>query len=164
MLHHLDESVCVGIWTEMEVAEGCIDQSVYQSSITTALNHRHQRNVMHNLLEKIDSYLWAKKPNTLMPELQYAVSVERKSRGSRKERTNEQLMTLLSEKPADGRRYMEDSECHWGITTNILKCCQMCNISLTESISHVEPGILVFDCGHGFHKYCCQGRVCQLCS
>lgn len=23
----------------------------------------------------------------------------------------------------------------------------MCNISLSESISHVEPGILVFDCG-----------------
>lgn len=43
MLHHLDESVCVGIWTEMDVPEGCIDQSVYQSSITTALNHRHQR-------------------------------------------------------------------------------------------------------------------------
>lgn len=43
MLQHLDESVCVGIWTEMEVPEGCIDQSVYQSSITTALNHRHQR-------------------------------------------------------------------------------------------------------------------------
>lgn len=29
----------------------------------------------------------------------------------------------------------------------IFRCCRMCNISLSESISHVEPGILVFDCG-----------------
>lgn len=25
MFYYLDESVCVGIWTEMEVLEGCID-------------------------------------------------------------------------------------------------------------------------------------------
>lgn len=32
------------------------------------------RNVMHNLLEKVDSYLWAKKPNTLMPEVSKQLS------------------------------------------------------------------------------------------
>lgn len=55
MLQHLDESVCVGIWTEMDVPEGCIDQSVYQSSITTALNHRHQRS--DRVISDIYSYL-----------------------------------------------------------------------------------------------------------
>ncbi|XP_062609661.1 uncharacterized protein LOC134271482 [Saccostrea cucullata] len=164
MLRYIDVSLCVGILSEVDIPEGCVTQSLYQSSITTALKHRQQRNMMHNLLEKIDSYLWAKKPNTLMPELQFAVSVERKSKGFKKERSTDHLMALLSEKPVTGRRYREDSECHWGISTNILKCCRICNVALTESISHVEPGILMFDCGHGFHKLCCQGRVCQLCS
>lgn len=34
------------------------------------------RNVMHNLLEKIDSYLWAKKPNTLMPEVGSCIHIQ----------------------------------------------------------------------------------------
>ncbi|XP_048781169.2 uncharacterized protein LOC125683761 isoform X3 [Ostrea edulis] len=164
MLQYMDVSVCVMMLCEMDIPEGGMDGSLYQSSITMALKHRQQKNVMHNLLEKVDSYLWAKKPNTLMPELQFAISVERKSKGFSKERTTDQLMALLSEKPVAGRRYNEDSECHWGISTNTLKCCRVCNVTLTESVSHVEPGLLVFECGHGFHKYCCQGRVCLLCS
>ena len=27
------------------------------------------------------------------------------------------------------------------------RCCRVCNVSLTESISHLEPGVFVFDCG-----------------
>ncbi|XP_061176363.1 uncharacterized protein LOC133185262 [Saccostrea echinata] len=164
MLQYIDVSVCVGILSGIDIPEGRVNQSLYQSSITTALKHRQQRNMLHNLLEKIDSYLWARKPNTLMPELQFAISVERKSKGLKKGRSTDHLMALLSEKPPTGRRYREDSECHWGISTNVLRCCRICNVALTESISHVEPGVLMFVCGHGFHKLCCQGRVCQLCS
>lgn len=41
MFQYLDESVCVGIWIEMEVVEGCIDQFVYQFSIIIVLNYRY---------------------------------------------------------------------------------------------------------------------------
>lgn len=42
----------------------------------------------------------------------------------------------------------------------------MCNISLSESISHVEPGILVFDCGkeilYLIYLYCYRGTIVNI--
>ena len=46
MLQHLDESVCVDIWTKMNVPNGCFEQSLYQTCITMALKHRQQRSVL----------------------------------------------------------------------------------------------------------------------
>ena len=46
MLQHLDESVCVDIWTKMNVPDGCFEQSLYQNCITKVLKHRQQRSVL----------------------------------------------------------------------------------------------------------------------
>lgn len=50
---------------------GTISLMIYQGQtlMTYCAASFLSRNVMHNLLEKIDSYLWTKKPNTLMPEV-----------------------------------------------------------------------------------------------
>lgn len=49
MLQYMDVSVCVMMLCEMDIPEGGMDGSLYQSSITMALKHRQQKLVMFTI-------------------------------------------------------------------------------------------------------------------
>ncbi|XP_033751852.1 Hermansky-Pudlak syndrome 5 protein-like [Pecten maximus] len=166
MLCHLGPVATVTILQECDLQKGQMSSYFHQSALITMLLDRTKRNVTHNLLEKLDSYLWAKKPTTLMPELRYSVMQEKMAKGaslSTSQRDKDSLIAYMPEAVQPCERYQEDTECHWGISTKMTRTCMCCNLSLTEAVSHVEPGVLSFQCGHVFHRLCVPEKTCLLC-
>ncbi|XP_021339586.1 Hermansky-Pudlak syndrome 5 protein-like isoform X2 [Mizuhopecten yessoensis] len=166
MLCHLGPVATVTILQECDIPKGKMSSYFHQSAVVTMLLNRTKRNVTHNLLEKLDSYLWAKKPTTLMPELRYSVMQEKMAKGaslSTSQKEKDSLFTYLPEAALPCGRYQEDTESHWGISVKMTRSCMCCNLSLTEAVSHVEPGVLSFQCGHVFHRLCVPEKMCLLC-
>lgn len=165
MLCHMGTVETINILQECDLsADDSLPVNFFQTAIFSAFINRQQRNLTHNLLEKLDSYLWTKKSNCLMPQLQFATSKEKQSKNSPvKTQDTLSLISSLSGTSATSLRYIEDTECHWGVKTKLVRNCRCCNLPLTETVSHVEPGILVFDCSHCFHKVCLSNKECMLC-
>ncbi|XP_060072423.1 BLOC-2 complex member HPS5-like [Ylistrum balloti] len=162
MLCHLGPVATVTILQELDIHQGQLSAYFHQSALITMLLNRTKRNVTHNFLEKLDSYLWAKKPTTLMPELRYCVMQEKMAKGT-SQRDRDSLISYMPEAAQPCERYQEDRESQWGISAKLSRSCMCCNLSLTEAVSHVEPGILTFQCGHLFHRLCVPEKMCLLC-
>ncbi|XP_076115391.1 uncharacterized protein LOC143083080 isoform X1 [Mytilus galloprovincialis] len=164
MLQNLGPVTTVQVIKDCNMTDEMFSLPFFQSCVLSSFIHRQQRNVTHSLLEKLDSYLWTKKPNTLMPELQFLVN-NQKEGITEDVRVEEQdsMLYMTTDHSLTSRRYREDMESHWGTSTKINRSCRNCNIQLTETVSHVEPGVLIFPCGHGFHKFCCPLRECIIC-
>ncbi|XP_046573674.1 Hermansky-Pudlak syndrome 5 protein homolog [Haliotis rubra] len=165
MVKTIGPSVAIMVLQECHLPERALSPQFYQMCILESLVHRQQRLVVHNMLEKVDTYLWAKKQPHLAPQLLYAVRAEKQSRlGAEEDRQEyQQLFSRLSVKQHSEGRSMEDAEAHWGIAANITGGCRNCAISLTETVSHIVPGVIIFTCGHSFHKFCVPLKVCPLC-
>ncbi|XP_063400030.1 BLOC-2 complex member HPS5-like [Mytilus trossulus] len=164
MLQNLGPVTTVQVIRDCNLTDEMFLLPFFQSCVLSSFIHRQQRNVTHSLLEKLDSYLWTKKPNTLMPELQFLVNSQKEGI-TEDVRIEEQdsMLYMTTDHSLTSRRYREDMESHWGTSTKINRSCRNCNIQLTETVSHVEPGVLIFPCGHGFHKFCCPLRECIIC-
>ncbi|XP_041351776.1 Hermansky-Pudlak syndrome 5 protein-like [Gigantopelta aegis] len=137
----------------------------YQMCLVESQIQQQQRLVLHNMLEKVDTYLWAKRSPHMAPQLLYAVSEEKKGRSTDKESGDDsyqQLFGQISSKRNLGQT-AEDSESHWGVPADISSRCSNCNLKLTETVSHVLPGVTVFQCGHTFHRFCIPQNTCLVC-
>ncbi|XP_052064810.1 BLOC-2 complex member HPS5-like isoform X2 [Mytilus californianus] len=164
MLQNLGPVTTVHVIKDCNMTDQMFSLPFFQSCVLSSFIHRQQRNVTHSLLEKLDSYLWTKKPNTLMPELQFLVNSQKEGIAEDvKVEEQDSMLYMTSDHSLTSRRYREDMESHWGTSTKINRNCRNCNIQLTETVSHVEPGVLIFPCGHGFHKFCCPLRECIIC-
>ncbi|XP_064601056.1 uncharacterized protein LOC135467222 [Liolophura sinensis] len=143
--------------------------SFYQGMIVAALGARQKRSLLHNILEKTDAYLWAKKPTQMAPQLLYAVEEERKMvsavREGKQTQVFKDMFTQLESQPdLVCHRFVEDPECHWGVRCDLNRACPCCGLQLSAQVSMSQPGIVIFHCGHGYHKFCHQERVCQVCA
>ncbi|XP_067673976.1 uncharacterized protein [Haliotis asinina] len=165
MVKTIGPCVAIMMLQEYHLPERTLSPQFYQNCILESLVHRQQRLVVHNMLEKVDTYLWAKKQPHLAPQLLYAVQAEKQGRLGAEEDRHEyqQLFSRLSVKQHSEARSMEDAETHWGIAADITGGCRNCSISLTETVSHIVPGVLIFTCGHSFHKFCVPLKTCPLC-
>lgn len=138
--------------------------SFYQTCLLGSLIQSQQRLVMHNMLEKIDAYLWSRKRVSMAPAIHFAVEQE-KAAESLSDITISPSELLNQLHPLTGKRFAEEMECHWGCSFDILSRCPCCNLNVSEVISHMESGTVIFDCGHAYHR-CCVGRKkkCFICS
>ncbi|XP_071112964.1 uncharacterized protein [Haliotis cracherodii] len=164
MVKTIGPSAAVMVLQECHLPERALSPQFYQMCILESLVHRQQRLVVHNMLEKVDTYLWAKKQPHLAPQLLYAVRAEKRSRSGPEDRQEyQQLFSRLSVKQRSEGRTVEDAEAHWGIAADITGGCRNCCVSLTETVSHTVPGVIIFTCGHSFHKFCVPLKLCSLC-
>ena len=90
----------------------------------------HCRAIAHNLLEKLDRYLWLTRPVNLGPVLSAVCQKEEEEIKLKKEEGGiddrvppHDIASPPPELYLDniGQSYMEDGACHWGIKSNTTK-------------------------------------------
>ncbi|KAL4224655.1 Hermansky-Pudlak syndrome 5 [Mactra antiquata] len=136
----------------------------YQICLLSGMVHKQQRLILHSMLEKIDTYLWSQRATALNPQLQYLAVTEKKISTQDAHDQSDVLPNMvghLQKQKSD--LYVEDPDCHWGIQNTIKMLCKCCSLPLRDIVSHDEPGVLVFKCGHSFHKFCLPGKECPFC-
>ncbi|XP_065070572.1 uncharacterized protein LOC135695413 [Rhopilema esculentum] len=78
---------------------------------------------------------------------------------------------LSGDLPSDEALVMEDSYStdlqssnHWGVSLNISSShCPSCTLPLCIHGASTNAGLVVFDCGHTFHKQCIPEESCIIC-
>uniref|UniRef100_A0A1X7VC51 HPS5 TPR domain-containing protein n=1 Tax=Amphimedon queenslandica TaxID=400682 RepID=A0A1X7VC51_AMPQE len=147
-----------------------LPHQLHELFVRLASVHKEQRTIAHNLLEKVDRYLWSVRPTTLGPHV--SIVLQKDEAKSTEEETNddttktEALRDIMSPPPLPypliSPITMEDWASHWGIRTSTSRC-GLCGHSLMNRISDKERGGIGFQCGHAFHKQCCPEQACTLC-
>ncbi|XP_029636471.1 uncharacterized protein LOC115211873 [Octopus sinensis] len=136
--------------------------SFYQSCLFGSLIQRQQRFIIHNMLEKIDEYFWSKKPASMAPAIYFAVEEEKNTNYLEPSVSTQELLKQLQ--PLNGQRFAEEKEYHWGSSIDIFTACPCCHVTLSAVISHMESGIVIFECGHAYHRFCVgPKKMCVLC-
>ncbi|XP_052269616.1 uncharacterized protein LOC127871025 isoform X2 [Dreissena polymorpha] len=162
LVRYLGPDVAVLLLDEIGVQEGELTNLFYRSCLLSGTVQRHHRLILHSMLEKVDSYLWSQRPTALLPQVHYLAMQEKDQRTSMSGSKEADLSSQLrNHSPPISS--IEDPEIHWGLETRTTLLCPCCNISLKEPVSQDEPGLLIFKCGHGFHKHCLPGRRCLVC-
>ncbi|XP_050407816.1 uncharacterized protein LOC126823207 [Patella vulgata] len=166
LVDNLGSQMALSMLQDLDLQDGTLSNDFYQKCILKAITQKQQSHVMHNMLEKINTYLWSKKPNHVAPQLHYAVSLEKYSNLSSTESDSSTYQTHFSRLSSAGTTIvpgLEDAECHWGIQSDIRRDCPCCGQRLTCTVSHMEPGVIIYNCGHAFHKFCVFKQECPLC-
>ncbi|KAL5006265.1 hypothetical protein ScPMuIL_015071 [Solemya velum] len=165
LVRYLGPLSAVKLLESVKLPDGSISNSFYQMCLAGSQLHMQQREVVHHMLEKIDTYLWAKKPTHMAPQLYFAVLEEKQSQKATKENSSfKDLFSRLGEETLlNTELTAEDPACHWGTQARINSLCPCCNIPVMDHVSHVDPGAIVFQCGHSFHKHCVPDRECVFC-
>ncbi|XP_013390799.1 uncharacterized protein LOC106159140 isoform X3 [Lingula anatina] len=158
-----------------KIPDGTLSVAFLQNTLCTTVLHQQQRLLVHNILETVDTYLWSQKPTHVAPQVLFAIEEEKiciasRSRGE-EVHLNEALQAFLVlgrqftdvSSRTDSKHWLEEPEGHWGVHTVITGVCAVCELPLKEQVSIAEPGLLVFDCGHSFHKKCLPEQACMLC-
>ncbi|XP_053385025.1 uncharacterized protein LOC123535954 [Mercenaria mercenaria] len=167
LVRHIGSEEALSLLEKHDIPEGVLSKDFYQVCLLSGMVQRQQKLLLHSMLEKVDSYLWSQRPTALTPQVQYLAAFEKKTpaegAGTGMHTDLLQAMVGSLKERETFEQYMEDPECHWGIETKINLLCPCCYISLKETVSHEEPGVLIFRCGHGFHKFCLPKKECMLC-
>ncbi|XP_078667024.1 uncharacterized protein LOC144908927 isoform X2 [Branchiostoma floridae x Branchiostoma belcheri] len=156
----------IEVLRRLPVPAGRLTEGFYRSCVLASMIHRGQRLLIHSMLEKVDTYLWSKRPTTLSPELYYAMQQEKQAQQAQSRGTpvslDRSLFVLDPSRLEGGAQYLEEPEGHWGITSEE-SCCAVCTLLLSDTVSTSDPGVIVFPCGHAFHTHCAPHRGCLLC-
>ncbi|KAL3842655.1 hypothetical protein ACJMK2_020645 [Sinanodonta woodiana] len=169
LIRQLGSSLAVDLLQKFDVPQLALTTKFYRACVLAELVQTQQRQILHSVLEKIDTYLWARKSAILSPKLMYAVTKEKQQKGKAdidKEQTDvlQNLFSVLkNQKEQLPWQVAEDPDCHWGVNAKINSTCPCCGIHLRESVSHTEPGDIIFPCGHAFHRFCVPEKECLLC-
>jgi len=130
----------------------------YYSCLLGAVIERRQRTLIHELLKKLDSYLWSQRSGCLAPKLNNFRKEEETGDPTSKEDFKPQLESMLQ------FRTLEDGASNWGQNIRLSDGeCLVCSLKLCEQISTSNQGLLLFECGHVFHKHCVPEAACVLC-
>ncbi|XP_066275140.1 uncharacterized protein [Branchiostoma lanceolatum] len=145
---------------------GCLSEDFYKSCVLASMIYRRQKLLIHSMLEKVDTYLWSKRPTTLAPELYFAMQQEKLALQAQRKGTpvslDRSLFVLDPSRLEGGVQHLEEPEGHWGVTSEESSCA-VCTLLLSDPISTSDPGVTVFPCGHAFHTHCVPQRGCLLC-
>lgn len=130
----------------------------YYSCLLGAVIERRQRTLIHELLKKLDSYLWSQRSGSLAPKLNSFRKDEETYGSNSKEDKNPQLDSV------EQFRTLEDGASNWGQNIRLSDGeCLVCSLKLCEQISTSNQGLLLFECGHIFHKHCVPEEACVVC-
>jgi hypothetical protein len=125
---------------------------------------RQQKVIAHNLLETLDHYLWKPRPASMGPSLLTVYQKEEEGLEAKvDEATPPEVMSPSPEaQPAIDDLFMEDSNSHWGLRSNTIKCAS-CDQSILLKSTSKEQGGVAFQCGHVYHRYCLPEQACIIC-
>ncbi|XP_060604075.1 BLOC-2 complex member HPS5-like [Ruditapes philippinarum] len=166
LVRNVGPEEAISLLEKQNLLEGVLSKEFYQVCLLSGMVQKQQRSVLHSMLEKVDSYLWSYRPIVVTPQVQYLAVSEKKMHSGESTGSNTDLLHSMANSIKEkevSETSVEDPECHWGIENKINLLCPCCYISLKETVSHEEPGVLIFKCGHGFHKLCLPKKECMVC-
>ena len=129
----------------------------------------HQDNLLPQMLEIINLYLWKQKPNHLAPQMRYIMDLENGGNGTdgllSASATNNQSASIPDYSSFDNNiplpKFYEDLTTYWGVQTKLAQGnCPSCTLPLRE---YVGTNIVIFRCGHGYHQQCIPENACRVC-
>ncbi|XP_072033287.1 LOW QUALITY PROTEIN: uncharacterized protein [Amphiura filiformis] len=168
LVRNVGAQVGVELLREAKVPEGALSKQFHQACIASALLEKGQSNLSHAMLERVDTYLWSKRPITMAPSLYQLVKNETKQtvvRKSQEPATIEEQMELLGlfSLPEGESHFLEEPDCHWGMHLDVNSNCCVCGAAFYNSLPMAMQGIAAFTCGHAFHKLCIPEKACVVC-
>eukprot|EP00818_Percolomonas_sp_WS_P008646 CAMPEP_0117438148 /NCGR_PEP_ID=MMETSP0759-20121206/1902_1 /TAXON_ID=63605 /ORGANISM="Percolomonas cosmopolitus, Strain WS" /LENGTH=1424 /DNA_ID=CAMNT_0005229827 /DNA_START=123 /DNA_END=4397 /DNA_ORIENTATION=+ len=152
---------------------------IYRRICQLAEYENQQSRLNHELLESVDSYMWAQKDMPVSTQirsiLDYMPKHLRKSDTSILNHLKHSFGVIHPDTTLNSLRtnfdyslvpsFIEDCATPWGIMVDARNTlCPSCNLSLTSTETHSRESV-IFDCGHAFHKECCSEShmVCGEC-
>ncbi|EFA85390.1 RING zinc finger-containing protein [Heterostelium album PN500] len=145
----------------------------------------NRKSISHEILSRLDSYLWTKKPMNLSPQIWSLVDQDfnnfhsPNSLKSQQQQQNNQLIDSSSSITSSTAnelnlgitpQFFEDSSFHWGTETEIHSGqCPICTLPLVENpestfVGVTPSSVVIFPyCGHSYHQYCIEEQGCLLC-
>jgi hypothetical protein len=142
-----------------------ISPTVFKTFIQKGTIEEQQQDLVHDMLEFMDSYLWSQRPTSLSPQVRAVLAEETQtqiipfvtSNSSQNHQLNFDYNTELP-------RFYEELKCHWGAPTPFSQGkCTHCTLPLKEQVGNV-PNVVVFLCGHSFHQHCISHvDACTMC-
>ncbi|KAH9507569.1 hypothetical protein Btru_051488 [Bulinus truncatus] len=145
------------------VAQDCLNTEFLCACYMDYKIKLEQDHMTHEMLEKLSAYMWTKKPGFVPPSVFHAMKKEKTVSENGEEETVS-LQGLFNQiQSLDSDKLMsEHLGGHWGQEVNITSSCLVCNIPLKSVMSLSIQGVIVFPCGHAFHKCCVQSTVCPI--
>ncbi|GAM22685.1 hypothetical protein SAMD00019534_058600, partial [Acytostelium subglobosum LB1] len=137
----------------------------------------NRKSIAHEILSRLDSYLWTKKPMNLSPQI-WSLVVDDLNHFHTPTGLKAHHQTLQQQQQQQHQQqdlissteFFEDSSFHWGTETELHGGqCPVCTLPLIEnpesSFLGVTPSsVIVFPyCGHSYHQCCIEEQGCLLC-
>ncbi|XP_031548759.1 Hermansky-Pudlak syndrome 5 protein homolog [Actinia tenebrosa] len=156
-LKRLGASRLVPLLQEVPYQEMSLPVNFYHKCIMGIVIEKEQGNLIHQMLTKMDTYFWSKRAGVLTPEMNYQRIQEQESK-PRKDGSVASITSLSRVKT------IEDAATNWGVNIHLADAvCPVCTLQLGEQVSTSNQGLLVFECGHVFHRLCVPERACVVC-
>ncbi|XP_068762741.1 BLOC-2 complex member HPS5-like isoform X1 [Montipora capricornis] len=158
MLERLGAGHTVNLLQSLTLDTPELSRDLRYACLLGAVIERRQRTLIHEMLKKMDSYLWSNRRGALSPKLNNFRKEEELLGSKSKDDIKPQLDSLLQ------FRTLEDGASNWGQNIRLSGGeCLVCSLKLCEQISTSNQGLLMFECGHVFHKHCVPEAACVLC-
>lgn len=166
------------ITAENENAVFNLNPDMYRKLSDLAQSEITQNKLKHDLLESVDSYMWSEKSNAL--SLPVRAVLQCSAMPQNKDTSNKWVMdqmqnsfriikaNSLNFEHGASARYLEDSSLHWGIEIQGKQPCPRCRLPLycppgSANAQFSKSDIIVFKCGHAYHRACCTSEACVKC-
>ena len=151
-----------------------VDPIIYTKICQLARAETEQSKLRHNMIEIMDSYMWSEKDECIAPQIRSILSFQTDIPPSLFSSTNtpeesfpymasffklDNSKSSLNEFQTELPRFTEDCGSNWGSQIRVGKTarCFCCRLPLTE---RVGGDVLVFPCGHCYHRSCNPLEVC----
>jgi len=158
MLERLGAGHTVNLLQALALDTPHLSGDFYYSCLLGAVIERRQRTLIHEMLKKLDSYLWSRRSGALAPKINNFRKEEELLGSKCKDDVKPQLDSLSQ------FRTLEDGASNWGQNIRLSDGeCLVCSLKLCEQISTSRQGLVMFECGHVFHKHCVPEAACVLC-
>ncbi|CAG5127251.1 unnamed protein product [Candidula unifasciata] len=144
------------------VAKNCLSAGFMKACYLDFIVKMEQNCVTHDILEKMSVYMWKKKPDYLPPPVVHAIKTEKLIKKG--EGDDVAMQGLFSQVKALSSKDLmsENLGSQWGHEVIISSHCLCCHLPLKSVMSLTVQGVVIFPCGHAFHRCCASDTVCPL--
>jgi len=164
---------------------GNLRPDFFEHFVIEATRIHERQEIVHSMLEVIDSYLWVRKANSMaspvrrVKDLELAEAATKKQAASAtpppsKVRSLPYLQSRSTTGPARFAfdltaapgypRYLEEPDVQWGVCCDIGGgLCPVCTLPLIEGVSASLTNVMLLECGHAFHQMCLVEEACVVC-
>jgi len=129
---------------------------LYTSILKAGELENRQESLVRRLIEVASSNVWSSNKSIIHPQLNEIKQAELRG---------EESIRILPNNITETEFVMNEADTVWGHSIKVSKSdCVICRLPLClKTVSTATAGLIVFRCGHTFHKICVPENACLVC-